>query len=599
MFSKFLKRFISCFLILSFLSNFLVINSLNATSVSSESFSAKISNLSTENVLNLHKNLISLDFIDASDVDLYSEKISDYSTNLNLLKNNFDKYDENEKLAKYKDLLDDYKILLKTGLLFKRFNKLSRNTQGLYETINTVKSYVDYSDIVNKSETVNNLNSRKIVVNDLLSILNLKMNSLGDSLNNLSTDNKDEFLNQIKVIRDSFEDDFKTSYILVADDIVNDAMSAIKAVENVSNGNSSITTSKDSIMPDEIDYATVKVSLLDANNSPIVGKMVYLNANSQGVEVSPNYRFSDSNGEASFIIKSSVTGFIHLNATFDGGYLSSHNIILVNQVFSKEESDFIIEQGDKVLLGENVNVKVIAKDSKGNLIKDKLLDLFINDQSLNKTVIVSSISTAVNGEANFEINEKNLTLGIPLFILFTNEDEGYHFYKNFLEIVNVSKENSSFTVSKSNIYLDEGSKLSVFLKDNNNDLLSGINISLSADSKNILNFNDTAISDTKGLATFTISAKKTGTVNFNIISNNVELGSFSINVLANPIAPSDKEVCELGGGSWVDKVCVCDKDFEWDSDKKSCVEEDAKYTKKTCEEAKGSWVDKEKVCIFK
>lgn len=94
---------------------------------------------------------------------------------------------------------------------------------------------------------------------------------------------------------------------------------------------SRVTASSDSIIADGESELVVKVRARDKDNDPIEGVLIRLTDNEKGTSIEPQEQRTDKNGEASYSITSTNTGFVEYTATAirPGGNVKINEIVRV------------------------------------------------------------------------------------------------------------------------------------------------------------------------------------------------------------------------------------------------------------------------------
>ena len=299
---------------------------------------------------------------------------------------------------------------------------------------------------------------------------------------------------------------------------------------------STITSSVAKVLADGISFSTITVTLLDDSSNPVVGKSVRLVPSGSSTTTYDiiNTAISSPSGVVVFKVFDTVPGSPVTYNAFD--ITDSINIVPSTPatvtfipVVPDSASSSISATPLNVNSGASSTITVKLLDSNGNPVTNTrnitLVQSLVSGGASNSTIKPSSVvSSDGNGNASFTVTDS-----LVEEVLYTASDTttaGSSITLNNCSIVinfsaaNVSPTNSSISASPTSVTADNStsSTITVTVKDTNNQLVSGKNISLNQGTgkstikpANVLSVN--------GIATFTVTDQSVEKVNYSAIDN--------------------------------------------------------------------------------
>ncbi len=265
------------------------------------------------------------------------------------------------------------------------------------------------------------------------------------------------------------------------------------------------------------DLSNLIITLKDRNNAVLKGKDISVNLNGKDYSVK-----TGNDGKATLPIDLIPGKYVaKIQFKEDSIYLGSSvsSNIIVNKVATALTANDI-----NIVYGDSANMVIVLKDAKSNALIGK--DILIN---LNGKDYV--VKTGNDGKATLPIN---LLPGKYVAKIKFNEDNIYLASSVSSNIV-VNKLATALTANDINIVYGDFANLSISLKDNNNVLLKGKDISVNLNGKDF-----TVKTGNDGKATLPIDllpGKYTAKIKFN--EDSIYLGSsVSSNIVVNKVSTS-------------------------------------------------------------
>ncbi|GAB6173359.1 hypothetical protein JCM15765_28370 [Paradesulfitobacterium aromaticivorans] len=335
-----------------------------------------------------------------------------------------------------------------------------------------------------------------------------------------------------------------------ADDIANKTNSAHVAVRNVTGADSTlgdirtlsgpsamyseITASSLSVAADGTASTTIKVSLRDTVNIPVVGDRVTLNQGSGHSNISPSYAYTDSDGNAVFTVTDTKAETVAYTATDETNVTISGKPLQIwngYQNVASTESTVTYTPGPASAGKSTVSaspstvpandidsatVTVTLEDAGGNPLSGKTV--ILNEGSGNSIIIPQNNGlTDANGAATFTVTDNrpetvtysaqvttdNVTITQTATVTFTSH------------AVNAAQ--SGVTVNPQSVFADglASSTITVILRDAYGYPVSGKTVSLNQGTGNSkITPQNNGGTDANGAATFTVTDTKPETVTY-------------------------------------------------------------------------------------
>ena len=335
-----------------------------------------------------------------------------------------------------------------------------------------------------------------------------------------------------------------------ADDIANKTNSSNVAVRNVTGVTSTlgaiqtftgpyalyskITASSLSVPADGTSSTTIKVSLHDSSNMPVLGDRVTLNQGSGHSNISPSYAYTDSDGNAVFTVTDTKSETVAYTATDETNVTISGNPLQIwdgYQNVSSTESTVTYTPGPASAGKSTVSaspstvpandidsatVTVILEDTGGNPLSGKTV--ILNEGAGNSIIIPQNNGlTDANGAATFTVTDNrvetmtytardttdNVTITQTATVTFTSH------------AVNAAQ--CGVTVNPGSVFADGfvSSTITVILRDAYGYPVSGKTVSLNQGTGNSeITPQNNGVTDTNGAATFSVTDTKPETVTY-------------------------------------------------------------------------------------
>jgi len=324
----------------------------------------------------------------------------------------------------------------------------------------------------------------------------------------------------------------------------------------IDTGESTVVSNREKVVANGEANSRIIVTARDKDGDELEGVRIELRSNSNHTIIENINRDTDHNGEAVFSVKSDVPETVVISAEGMGKTIDQTTTVSFVTVNAIESS--ISKSNEKILANgiETSQISVTARDLDGDLLEG--VPILINHNS--ETVSVSSVNstTDADGIARFVVSNTNIET-----VTFSASGLGVKLNQTVdVRFTGVDADESSMISSHEKVQAN-GTAFSTILvtaRDQDRTELSGVEISIMADSENANIESIREITDSDGVATFrvrniiaesvTYVAQGMGvninqTVTVNFVTVDSELSSVAVSqnrVEANGIASSDISV---------------------------------------------------------
>ena len=263
------------------------------------------------------------------------------------------------------------------------------------------------------------------------------------------------------------------------------------------------------------DSASLVVALKDRNNAVLKGKNIFINLNGKDITVK-----TGNDGKATLPINLLPGKYVaKIKFSEDSIYLSSSvsSNVVVNKLATALSANDI-----NIVYGDSANLIIVLKDAKSNALVGKDISINLNGKDF-------TVKTGNDGKATLPVD---LIPGKYAAMIQFKEDNIYLSSSVNLNVV-VNKLATALSVNDINMVYGDSANLIISLKDKNNAVLKGKNISINLNGKDFI-----VKTGNDGKATLPVDlipGKYTAKIKFN--EDNIYLASsVSSNIIVNKVA---------------------------------------------------------------
>ncbi|MCQ4088910.1 Ig-like domain-containing protein [Saccharibacillus sp. JS10] len=277
---------------------------------------------------------------------------------------------------------------------------------------------------------------------------------------------------------------------------------------------STVTANPTSLPADNSSTSTITVTLKDATNNVISGKLVTLGQGSGSSTITATQSTTDASGVATFTVNDSKAEAVTYTAMSNGVTLSTTPTVTFQAGAVSAISSTITASKPSVLANntDSATITVLLKDANGNVVPSTAVTL--SQGSGSSSLGTNPATTNPSGIATFNVRSTKAES-----VTYTATANG----TTIAQTVNVtfqpgavSASASQVTVSKNSVLADgsDSSNVTVKLTDAYNNPISGKNVTLSqgSASSNITPAN--AVTNSNGQVIFTVKSTKAETVTY-------------------------------------------------------------------------------------
>jgi len=300
---------------------------------------------------------------------------------------------------------------------------------------------------------------------------------------------------------------------------------------------STVVASKANVIANNVDSATITVTLRDAGNNAISNRSVTLSQGIGSSTITTTPGTTDANGVATFTVKSTKAEGITYTATA-GGVTVTATAGVTFQPGAVSAAQSKVEASKANVSADNVDTSIIMvtlTDSNGNPIGGKSITLA--QGSGGSTISPSTaVMTNASGQVAFTVKSTKAET-----VIYTATDATDSITLTQTASVTfdpgaVDANLSTITTSKANVAADntDTATITVHLKDSSGNAISGKNVTLSQGSGSSAITATQGTTDASGVATFTVKSTKAETVTYTAVSSSVTLSLHPVPVTFTP-----------------------------------------------------------------
>ncbi len=291
---------------------------------------------------------------------------------------------------------------------------------------------------------------------------------------------------------------------------------------------STVVASKANVIANNVDSATITVTLRDAGNNAISNRSVTLSQGSGSSTITATQGTTNASGVATFTVKSTKAEGITYTATA-GGVTVTATAGVTFQPGSASAAQSKVEASKANVSADNVDTSIIMvtlTDSNGNPIGGKSITLA---QGSGGSTISPSTAVMTNASGQVAFTVKS-TRAETVIYTATDATDSITLTQTASVTFNpgaVDANLSTITTSKANVAADntDTATITVHLKDSSGNAISGKNVTLSQGSGSSAITATQGTTDASGVATFTVKSTKAEAVTYTAVSSGVTLAT--------------------------------------------------------------------------
>ncbi|WP_322907877.1 Ig-like domain-containing protein [Paenibacillus sp. SGZ-1009] len=291
---------------------------------------------------------------------------------------------------------------------------------------------------------------------------------------------------------------------------------------------STVTTSTPNVFANNFDYATISVTLKDANKNPISGQAVVLSQGSGSSTIRTIQGTTNSSGVARFTVKSTKAETVTYTATTGGTTLTATTAVTFRPgTISASASKVTVSKANVTADGtDSSTITVTLTDANSNPLSGKVVTLAQVSGSGGATVTASNgTTTDASGQVVFTVT--GTKVGAVTYAATDATDKitltGTGAVTFIVGAVNAAL--SNVAVSKTKVIADntDSATITVTLHDSQSNLISGTAVTLSQGDGSSTITAVQGMTDSSGVATFTVKSNKVEAVNYTVTAGGITL----------------------------------------------------------------------------
>lgn len=291
---------------------------------------------------------------------------------------------------------------------------------------------------------------------------------------------------------------------------------------------STVVASKANVIANNVDSATITVTLRDAGNNAISNRSVTLSQGIGSSTITATQGTTNASGVATFTVKSTKAEGITYTATA-GGVTVTATAGVTFQPGSVSAAQSKVEASKANVSADNVDTSIIMvtlTDSNGNPIGGKSITLA---QGSGGSTISPSTAVMTNASGQVAFTVKS-TKAETVTYTATDATDSITITQTASVTFDpgaVDTNLSTISTSKANVAADntDTATITVHLKDISGNAISGKNVTLSQGSGSSTITATQGTTDASGVATFTVKSTKAEAVTYTAVSSSVTLAA--------------------------------------------------------------------------